>query len=118
MDAIDKLAKSKAKYPLLGMQLKDTLIFGQTHRPYNDIDNKVINAGAWLSDMEVPKWFEDSYGQGNACSGWYIEINHGEYALLPYDIHYIEKLKQNKKIPNKNKEHNNSSKNEKDKMSP
>lgn len=40
MDAIDKLAKSKAKYPSLGMQLEDILVFGHTHRPYNDIENK------------------------------------------------------------------------------
>lgn len=37
--------------------------------------------------MEVPKWFEDNYGPGNACSGWYMEINNGKYSLLPYDIH-------------------------------
>ena len=95
MDAIDKFAKSKAKYPLLGMQLEDILVFGHTHRPYNDIENKVINAGAWLSDMEVLKWFEGNYGHGNACSGWYIEICNGEYTLLPYDIH--NKTKEEKK---------------------
>jgi hypothetical protein len=88
MDAIDKFAKSKARYPLLGMQLDDILIFGHTHRPYIDYENNVINTGAWISDMLVPKWFEEEYGQDQACSGWYVEINsNGEYRLVPYGIH-------------------------------
>jgi UDP-2,3-diacylglucosamine pyrophosphatase LpxH len=88
MDAIDKFAKSKARYPLLGMQLDDILIFGHTHRPYIDYENNVINTGAWISDMLVPKWFEEEYGQDKACSGWYVEINsNGEYKLVPYGIH-------------------------------
>jgi len=45
MDAIDRFAKSKARYPLLGMQLNDILIFGHTHRPYIDIENRVANTG-------------------------------------------------------------------------
>ena len=87
MDAIDRFARSKAKYPLLGMQLTDTLIFGHTHRPYIDIENSVVNSGAWITDMLVPKWFEDKYGQDKACSGWYIEINNGECKLSPYGLH-------------------------------
>ena len=87
MDAIDKFAKSKAKYLLLGMQLNDILIFGHTHRPYNDIHNSVVNTGGWLANMMVPKWFEEEYGQDNACSGWYVEIDNGEYKLVPYGIH-------------------------------
>jgi len=88
MDAIDKLAKSKARYPLLGMQLDDILIFGHTHRPYIDYENNVINTGAWISDMLVPKWFEEEYRKDKACSGWYVEINsNGEYRLVPYGIH-------------------------------
>ena len=86
MDAIDKFAKSKAKYPLLGMQLNDILIFGHTHRPYIDIENKVINTGAWTRDMMIPEWFEEEYGLDKACSGWYVEINNGEYKLVPYGI--------------------------------
>ncbi len=88
MDAIDKFAKSKARYPLLGMQLDEILIFGHTHRPYIDFENKVINTGGWLADMVTPRWFEDQYGQDKACSGWYVEINNnGEYKLVPYGIH-------------------------------
>ena len=87
MDAIDKFAKSKAKYPLLGMQLNDILIFGHTHRPYIDIQNSVVNTGGWLANMMVPKWFEVEYGQYKACSGWYVEIDNGEYKLIPYGIH-------------------------------
>jgi UDP-2,3-diacylglucosamine pyrophosphatase LpxH len=86
MDAIDKFAKSKAKYPLLGMQINDILIFGHTHRPYIDIENRVVNTGAWTADMLIPKWFEEEYGQDKTCAGWYVEINNGEYKLLPYGL--------------------------------
>jgi UDP-2,3-diacylglucosamine pyrophosphatase LpxH len=87
MDAIDKFAKSKARYPLLGMQLNDILIFGHTHRPYIDIENSVVNTGAWTADMLIPKWFEEEYGQDNACYGSHVEINNGDYKLVPYGIH-------------------------------
>jgi hypothetical protein len=87
MDAIDKFAKSKARYPLLGMQLNDILIFGHTHRPYIDIENSVVNTGAWTDDMLIPKWFEEEYGQDKACYGWHVEINNGECKLVPYGIH-------------------------------
>lgn len=87
MDAIDKFARSKARYPLLGMQLDEILIFGHTHRPYNDIENSVVNTGAWITNMLVPKWFEEEYGLDKACFGWYVEIKEGEYKLLPYGVH-------------------------------
>lgn len=102
MDAIDKFAKSKARYPLLGMRLNDILIFGHTHRPYIDIKNKVVNTGAWTTDMLVPKWFEEEYGQDKACSGWYVEINKGEYKLVPYDVHL--KTKEERKHSESNQE--------------
>ena len=72
MDAIDKFAKSKAKYPLFGMQLNDIyiLIFGHTHRPYIDIGNSVINTGTWTRDMLIPEWFEEEYGFDKACCGY------------------------------------------------
>ncbi|MGC2598441.1 MAG: metallophosphoesterase [Nitrososphaeraceae archaeon] len=110
MDAIDKFAKSKARFPLLGMQLNDILIFGHTHRPYNDIQNKVVNTGGWLADMLVPKWFEEEYGRDKACSGWYVEINKGEYKLIPYGIH--RKTKEELKTYESNQQEKN--KNEKD----
>jgi UDP-2,3-diacylglucosamine pyrophosphatase LpxH len=87
MDAIDKFARSKARYPLLGMRLNDILIFGHTHRPYNDIQNSVVNTGAWITNMLVPKWFEEEYGLDKAPFGWYVEIKQGEYKLLPYGVH-------------------------------
>jgi UDP-2,3-diacylglucosamine pyrophosphatase LpxH len=113
MDAIDKFAKSKARYVLLGMQLDDILIFGHTHRPYIDFENNVINTGGWLADMVTPRWFEDQYGQDKACSGWYVEINNnGEYKLVPYGIHQktkeemrnseLKKQQQEQKKDNKN----------------
>jgi UDP-2,3-diacylglucosamine pyrophosphatase LpxH len=87
MDAIDKFAKSKARYPLLGMYLNEILIFGHTHRPYNDIQNTVVNTGAWITNMLVPKWFEEEYGLDKAPFGWYVEIKEGDYRLLPYGVH-------------------------------
>ena len=108
MDAIDRFAKSKAKYPLLGMQLSDILIFGHTHRPYLDSENSVINTGAWVADMLVPKWFEEEHGQDKACSGWYAEINNGEYKLVPYGIHI--KTNEERKSSESNKQEKNKEK--------
>lgn len=89
MDIIDKFAKSKAKYPLLGMQLSDILVFGHTHRPFFDLENNVINTGGWISDMMTPAWFKTKYGDDKVCSGWYVKIEMGNCELLPYDIHII-----------------------------
>jgi UDP-2,3-diacylglucosamine pyrophosphatase LpxH len=89
MDSIDKFARSKAKYPLLGMQLEDTLIFGHTHRPFVDPANQVVNTGGWISDMLVPAWFKEQPGNDDKeCSGWYVRIDRGDYGLVPYDIHH------------------------------
>ena len=104
MDAIDKFAKSKARYPLLGMQFNDILIFGHTHRPYIDIENSVVNTGAWIADMLVPQWFEEEYGRDKACSGWHVEINNGEYKLVPYGIHpKTKEERKNSESKNKSK---------------
>ncbi|MGB8937785.1 MAG: hypothetical protein WCC17_22070, partial [Candidatus Nitrosopolaris sp.] len=112
MDAIDKFAKSKARYPLLGMQLNDILIFGHTHNgpTYIDIENSVVNTGAWIADMLVPKWFEEEYGQDRSCSGWYVEINNGEYKLVPYGIH--PKTKEVRKHSESSQEEKNKKKKE------
>lgn len=90
MDSIDKFARSKAKYPLLGMQLSDTLIFGHTHRPFMDLTNQVINTGGWISDMLVPQGFKERYGSDKKCSGWYVKIDKGKYELLPYGIQKVQ----------------------------
>ena len=113
MDAIDKFAKSKARYPLLGMQLNDILIFGHTHRPYIDIENSVVNTGAWIADMLVPKWFEEEYGEDKACSGWHVEINNGEYKLVPYGIH--PKTEEERKHSESNQEEKKKKKKEEEK---
>lgn len=99
MDSIDKFARSKAKYPLLGMQLDDTLIFGHTHRPFVDLTNHVVNTGAWISDMLVPSWFKSSHSENKdkSCSGWYLKIDRGNYELLPYDIHTAKTRKEDVK---------------------
>ncbi len=99
MDAIDKFAKSKARYPLLGMHLNDILIFGHTHRPYNDIQNNVVNTGAWIADMLVPKWFEEEYGQDKACFGWYIERTMVNTSY--YHMGSIKRRRQNGRILNR-----------------
>jgi hypothetical protein len=77
------------------MQLNDILIFGHTHRPYIDIENRVANTGAWTADMLIPKWFEE-YGQDKACSGW--------YKLVPYGIH--PKTKEERKHSESNQDKN------------
>ncbi|HEY5631463.1 MAG TPA: hypothetical protein VIR31_05000 [Nitrososphaeraceae archaeon] len=110
MNAIDRFTKSKAKYSLLGMQLINILIFGHTHRAYIDIENKVVNIGAWIEDMLVPKWLEEEYGRDKACSDWYVEINNGDHKLLPYWIHpktreaqkHDESMKSNKEEQKEN----------------
>jgi len=28
----------------------------------------------------------EEYGQNKTCAGWYVEINNGEYKLLPYGL--------------------------------
>lgn len=88
------------------MQLNDILIFGHTHRPYIDIQNRVANTGAWTADMLIPKWFEEEYGRDKACSGWYVDINKGEYKLVPYGIHpkTKEELKHSESNQDKNKD--------------
>ena len=112
MDAIDKFAKSKARYLLLGMQLDDILIFGHTHRPYIDFEYNVINTGGWLADMVTPRWFEDQYGQDKACSGWYVEINNnGEYKLVPYGIHQKTKEERNSELKKQQQEQKKDNKN-------
>lgn len=42
---------------------------------------------AWITNMLVPKWFEQEYGLDKAPFGWYVEIKQGEYSLLPYGVH-------------------------------
>ncbi len=100
MDSIDKFARSKAKYPLLGMQLGDTLIFGHTHRPFADPVNHVVNTGAWISDMLVPSWFRNDHpdNKDKTCSGWYLKIDKGNYELLPYDIHTAKVRREDGKV--------------------
>ena len=60
--------------------------------------------------MLVPKWFEEEYGRDKACSGWHVEINKGEYKLIPYGIH--RKTKEELKTYESNQQEKN--KNEKD----
>ena len=90
MDTIDKFARSKAKYPLLGMQLGDILIFGHTHRPFFDPQNNAINTGGWISSMVAPAWFKAKYGNDKVCSGWYVRIERGSYELVPYNVHGVD----------------------------
>ena len=83
------------------MQLTDMLIFGHTHRPYIDIENRVVNTGAWTADMLIPKWFEE-YGQDKAYSGWFVEISNGEYKQVLYGIR--PKTKEERKNSESNQE--------------
>jgi hypothetical protein len=100
MDSIDKFARSKAKYPLLGMQLNDTLIFGHTHRPFEDLANNVINTGGWISDMPIPQWFKERYGSDKISAGWYVKIENGNCELIPYNMHNGTKRDMKKESSN------------------
>ncbi|MFZ0222477.1 MAG: hypothetical protein WAM42_12405, partial [Candidatus Nitrosopolaris sp.] len=40
--------------------------------------------------------------QDKACSGWHVEINNGEYKLVPYGIH--PKTKEERKHSESNQE--------------
>ena len=96
------------------MRLNDILIFGHTHRPYNDVENKVANTGAWIEDMLVHKWFEEEHGQYKACSGWYIELDNGKYKLVPYGIHQKTETEWKNSESNKQEENKNGNRNRKE----
>lgn len=71
---VDEFSRSAGKYPLLGMEPHENLIFGHTHWPFINKKKKVANTGSWIKDeqeKEVPKKFQNSY----------IEINDGQMEL-------------------------------------
>ncbi len=52
-------ATSPAKYMFLGLYPDEALIFGHTHMPFFDKENKVANTGAWVD--EYAKNLQNSY---------------------------------------------------------
>ena len=51
METVEDLARSNASRRIfLGMQEDEFLIFGHTHRPFLDGNNRVANSGSWLQD--------------------------------------------------------------------
>jgi len=47
---VDQLACSKSRCMYLGMNKDEVLIFGHTHRPFNDLQSRVANTGSWNKD--------------------------------------------------------------------
>lgn len=52
IEPIDKLAASPVKQLLLGIQPEQFLIYGHTHHPYVDEENRVANSGCWGVDND------------------------------------------------------------------
>ncbi|MCE5214249.1 MAG: metallophosphoesterase family protein [Methanobacterium sp.] len=69
MENLHKFATSTAKNLFLGLETDETLIFGHTHIPFLEKDNKIANTGSWV----------DEYGKEIQNS--YIIINEGEMEL-------------------------------------
>lgn len=44
---VDQVAISKARSIYLGMSREETLIFGHTHDPFKEDENRVVNTGSW-----------------------------------------------------------------------
>lgn len=44
---VDQVAISRARSIYLGMRREETLIFGHTHDPFKDDENRVVNTGSW-----------------------------------------------------------------------
>jgi hypothetical protein len=99
MDAIDKFAKSKARYPLLGMQLNDIPIFGHTHRPYIDIENRVANTGAW------PAWFPNGLKKNMVKTKHVLDgtLRSTTVNISWYHMGYTQKRRKNGSILNQTK---------------
>ena len=45
--SIDNLAKSTSRTVYLGMKTNEYLIYGHTHKPFVDDENRVANVGSW-----------------------------------------------------------------------
>ena len=69
-DKIFKLANSKSKCLLLGIQPDEILIFGHTHEPFINNEKTVVNAGSWVNELESEE-YQNSY----------IEIDNGNIEL-------------------------------------
>lgn len=69
---IDELSRSRARSIYLGMGKDDVLVFGHTHRPFDDSDSKegVVNTGSWKK---------------NPCKDYsYVEIEDGQAVLKTF----------------------------------
>jgi UDP-2,3-diacylglucosamine pyrophosphatase LpxH len=60
---IDEIAMSNARTVYLGMDKKETLVFGHTHDPFPEVENGAINTGSWK--------------KGPCRDYAYLEINEG-----------------------------------------
>jgi len=69
IDNVYNFAISSGKHVLLGMKTHENLVFGHTHRPFINLDKKVVNTGSWVD--EISKEYQNSY----------VEINNGKMEL-------------------------------------
>lgn len=44
---VDRIAMSSARVLYLGMEKDETLVFGHTHEPFQEVENGAINTGSW-----------------------------------------------------------------------
>lgn len=70
LGAVEKFALTTGKYPLLGMEPNEYLVFGHTHRPFINEDKNVVNTGSWINDIE------EGYQKNS-----YVEIDNGKVNL-------------------------------------
>jgi UDP-2,3-diacylglucosamine pyrophosphatase LpxH len=64
IEKINKFAKSKGAYVLLGMNPDEKLVFGHTHAPFGD--KAIANTGSWINEMS------------NERHNTYVKISNGQ----------------------------------------
>lgn len=69
MENLYQFATSPAKYLFLGLQRDETLIFGHTHIPFLEKENRLVNTGSWVDEF------------GKELQNSYLEIIEGEMEL-------------------------------------
>ena len=57
-ESVEDLSKSQtSRCILLGMTGDEFLVFGHTHRPFLDGENRVVNSGSWVQDAAINNTF-------------------------------------------------------------
>ena len=74
IDNIEKFAKSKGVYMLLGMRPDEKLVFGHTHKPFISEDRTVANTGSWVNETA-----------NKQSQNTYVKISNGQMELKRFD---------------------------------